>query len=156
VVSDREFGHHGEQRRYVGRALARVEFAIDGVDVHGHSFAIDPVGELAKGDVGRGIVDRHSSIVAGPSLGVDVGEIVAHSTNACGIGKWAMSRHDCVSTEVDDEIAGCDPVTDRPGPHEWCSFDEQDVAGVHDVGFWNVSDNVAGGVSGPDLVEFDG
>ena len=73
----------------------------------------------------------------------------SRTPRASVIGPWpgTITR----GVELEDPIAGGEPVRDRPRPHDRRALDEQDVAGEDDAVVRHVGDHVARGVRRPDL-----
>ena len=67
-----------------------------------------------------------------------------------------MSGDDHVAVQVEDPVAGGDPVGDRPVPDDRGAADEEDVAAEHGLGVRQVHQQVTGGMGGAYFQEPDG
>ena len=66
-----------------------------------------------------------------------------------------MTGDDDVDVHPEHEVAGGDPVGQRPSPHDRRAVDEQDVTGEDGPGVRHVHEQVALGVGRPDLDQLD-
>ena len=85
----------------------------------------------------------------------DVDEVAAQVSQAGGVGHRPVSGHEHGSVELEDPVAGGDPVV-VVGPDDRGSLVEQQVAGEDEVGVGDVDDRVAPGVGGTELHQTHG
>ena len=134
--------------------------AVDGVDVDGDATELAELAEVLTGaDHAPDVAGRLERVDAGGvTLGrfaIDEREVVAHGRDAGLVGDRAVTGHDGVDVHAEHQVAGGDPVRQRPGPHDRRAADEQDVAGVDRRRVGHVGERVAAGVGGADLDQLD-
>src|SRR5580698_7789524 len=122
-----EAGHARQQGERVAlRSIAR-ELAEDRVDVDGDALAVEPVREALERDVARGLVGRHARLEAIARLREQVLPVLLDPAHAALVGEPPMAGHDGVDVELQDAIAGADPVAHGAVPDDRMAPDEQDV-----------------------------
>ena len=67
----------------------------------------------------------------------------------------AMARHDRLYIKSKNVVAGVNPVSHRPGPHNRVPADEHYIARKDRFVFWHVNQNVAPRMCRADIGEFD-
>ena len=124
---------------------------IERVDVHHDALGIAPGVVVAKRDVGRRLFRAEPRGKARPRLTIDVRQVVAHAADAVFIGDRPVTRNDHRDVQAQDPIARCDPVAHRARPHDRCTVDEQDVAGVYDPVHRHIDQRIATGMRRADI-----
>jgi hypothetical protein len=64
-----------------------------------------------------------------------------------------VAGHHRLDVKAEDVVAGCDPVADRPVPHDRMALVEQQVSGENDFVGGHMDDGVGLGVRGAEVGE---
>src|SRR5438309_5236995 len=128
VSQCRQWSHLREQADRIGMRLVATQFAIDHCYVDDDTFAVRPRGIAIQWYILCRLECRHTRLVTFARLVIDVFEVTLDLGHALFISDRAMAGNDGFHVHLQDAVAGPQPVTHRPGPHNGVTADEDDIA----------------------------